>query len=199
MDVQSGGGRKAHNKTPAIVLAVESGQFELALRLIERGANPNDQRNGYSPLHVLSWVRKPKSGDGFDGDPPPRGSGKVNSLAFVRRIVSMGANPNLSIENGKPPGKAQLNMNKYQKSLGFTNHVKVYPSINVLKKYMILDPNTNKWVHFGSIHHEDFLKHKNKDRQRRYFDRFTSLLGKDHESVKYPYSPYNLSLYVLWV
>jgi ankyrin repeat protein len=78
--------------------------------LIERGANPNDQRNGYSPLHVLSWVRKPKSGDGFDGDPPPRGSGKVNSLAFVRRIVSMGANPNLSIENGKPPGKAQLNM-----------------------------------------------------------------------------------------
>lgn len=110
MDVQSGGGRNALNKTPAIVLAVESGHFELALRLIERGANPNDQRNGYSPLHVLSWVRKPKSGDGFDGDPPPRGSGKVNSLAFVRRIVSMGANPNLSIENGKPPGKAQLNM-----------------------------------------------------------------------------------------
>jgi hypothetical protein len=103
------------------------------------------------------------------------------------------------LRNVSDPDKAQLNMNKYQKSLGFTNHVKVYPSINVLKKYMILDPNTNKWVHFGSIHHEDFLKHKNKDRQRRYFERFTSLLGKDHESVKYPYSPYNLSLYVLWV
>jgi ankyrin repeat protein len=110
MEVQSGGGRNALNKTPAIVLAVESGHFELALRLIERGANPNDQRNGYSPLHVLSWVRKPKSGDGFDGDPPPRGSGKVNSLAFVRRMVSMGANPNLAIENGKAPGKAQLNL-----------------------------------------------------------------------------------------
>jgi ankyrin repeat protein len=110
MEVQSGGGRNALNNTPAIVLAVESGHFELALRLIELGANPNDQRNGYSPLHVLSWVRKPKSGDGFDGDPPPRGSGKVDSLAFVRRIVSMGANPNLALENGKPPGKAQLNM-----------------------------------------------------------------------------------------
>lgn len=110
MEVQSGGGRNALNKTPAIVLAVESGHFELALRLVERGADPNDQRNGYSPLHVLSWVRKPKSGDGFDGDPSPRGSGKVSSLAFVRRMVSLGANPKLAIENGKPSGKAQLNM-----------------------------------------------------------------------------------------
>ncbi len=103
------------------------------------------------------------------------------------------------LNNVSDPTKAQSNMNKYLKSLGFTNHVKVYPSINVLKKYMIKDPNTDKWVHFGSIDHEDFLKHKDKDRQRRYFERFYSLLDKNHESVTYPYSPYNLSLYVLWL
>ncbi len=110
MKVQAGGGRSAANNTPAVVLAVENGHFELALRLIARGADPNDQRGGFSPLHIISWVRKPKSGDGIDGDPPPRGSGRVSSLAFVRQIVSMGANPNLQLTNRRTPGKAELNM-----------------------------------------------------------------------------------------
>jgi ankyrin repeat protein len=110
MNVQTTGGRFARNQSSALIIAVESGHFELALRLVELGADPNDQRCGFAPLHVLSWVRKPKSGDGFDGDPPPRGSGKVSSLAFVRRLVSMGADVNLALANGKPGGKAQLNM-----------------------------------------------------------------------------------------
>ena len=45
--------------TSALILAVENGHFELALALLEAGADPNDQRSGFTPLHVMTWVRKP--------------------------------------------------------------------------------------------------------------------------------------------
>lgn len=109
MQVRYGGGRSPSNQTSALILAVESGHFELALQLVKLGADPNDQRCGYSALHAISWVRKPSSGDGVDGDPPPRGSGKVNSLEFVRRIIALGADVNLPLVNTRSPGKAALN------------------------------------------------------------------------------------------
>lgn len=90
-----------------LLLAVESGHFELALQLVEAGADPNDQRSGFSPLHALTWVRKPNRGDGEDGDPPPLGSGQVGSLKFIREIVRRGANPNLQLSSGRG-GKAVL-------------------------------------------------------------------------------------------
>ena len=34
------------------------------------------------------------------------------------------------------------------------------------KKYMILNPDTNKFVHFGSLIYEDLTKHQNKERQK---------------------------------
>jgi ankyrin repeat protein len=72
-------------------MALENGHFELALVLLESGADPNDQRMGYTPLHAITWVRKPLRGD---TDPPPIGSGRIDSLEFVRRLVSMGADVN---------------------------------------------------------------------------------------------------------
>ncbi len=74
-----------------LILAVENGHFELAVALLEAGADPNDDRIDYSALHAITWVRKPIRGD---GDPPPIGSGKLNSLDFVRQLVSHGANVN---------------------------------------------------------------------------------------------------------
>ena len=66
------------------------------------------------------------------------------------------------------------------------------------KKYMILNDN-NKYVHFGSIFYEDFLKHKDIDRQMRYIKRFQNLLDSNNKSLNNQYSPYNLSLYILWM
>jgi ankyrin repeat protein len=91
-----------------LMLAVESGHFELAVTLIELGSDPNDQRSGYGPLHAISWVRKPNRGDNVDGDPPPRGSGSMSSLDFVRAIVERGADVNLRLGRGSA-GKAMLN------------------------------------------------------------------------------------------
>lgn len=104
-----GGGKAPENGTSALTLAVENGHFELAMVLVRSGANPNDQRSGFAPLHTLSWVRKPNRGDGEDGQPPPTGSGNLSSLEFVREIVAHGADVNLRLD--KPSGgRGKLNM-----------------------------------------------------------------------------------------
>ena len=103
------GGRAPRPGMSALMLAVESGHFELAMFLVEHGADPNDQRSGFTPLHAITWVRKTSRGDSVDGDPPPRGSGQLHSLDFVRRIVAAGADVNAKLEKGSG-GRAKLNM-----------------------------------------------------------------------------------------
>ncbi len=103
------GGRAPRRGTSALMLAVENGHFELALELVDAGADPNDQRSGFTPLHALTWVRKPDRGDGPSGDPAPRGSGSVDSLQFVRELVRRGADVNVRLKRGKS-GRGVLNL-----------------------------------------------------------------------------------------
>ena len=106
---KSTSGRNPRKGMPALLLAVESGHFELAAYLVEQGANPNDQQSRFTPLHAVSWVRKASRGDNPAGDPEPTGSGKLTSLQFVRRAVELGANVNARLERGKS-GRAVLNV-----------------------------------------------------------------------------------------
>ena len=80
-----------------LLLAVRNGHFELAVELIAAGADPNDQRTGFSPLHTMSWVRKPDASD--RGDPPPIGSGNLTGLQFVRKLAALGADVNLRLNS----------------------------------------------------------------------------------------------------
>ena len=75
--------------------------------MVDAGANPNDERSGYTVLHAISWVRKPNCGDGDDGDPAPMTSGKLDSLKFVRELVARGANVNQRLERGSS-GRGKL-------------------------------------------------------------------------------------------
>ncbi len=86
--------------TTALILAVENGHYELALTLIEAGSDPNDQRSGFTPLHMMSWVRKPPRGED-QGAPPPLGSGNLSSLQFIRKIVQKDADVNARLKSGK--------------------------------------------------------------------------------------------------
>ena len=94
-------GRNPRKNMSALLLAVESGHFEMALKLVEWGADPNDQRSGYGPLHAITYVRRTKLGDSANGDPPPRGSGNIDGLKFVHQMVAAGADVNLQLTQGK--------------------------------------------------------------------------------------------------
>src|SRR5262245_45933938 len=93
--------RPVDRGTSPLLLAVQNGHFELAIALVDAGANPNDARSGFTPLHTLAWVRKPDSSD--NSDPAPAiGAGRLTSLDFVREIVKRGANVNFRLPKGAP-------------------------------------------------------------------------------------------------
>lgn len=99
--VENAPSRPVARGTSPLLLAVENGHFELAIALVDAGADPNDVQTGFTPLHTLVWVRKPDSSDGSD-PAPPAGSGPLTSLQFVREIVKRGANINLRLDKGTP-------------------------------------------------------------------------------------------------
>jgi len=60
------------------------------------------------------------------------------------------------------------------------------------KKWMVLNPDTGKWVHFGAMCYEDYTVHKDKERRKKFWSR----MGRFKTAHKY--SPGYLSLVLLW-
>jgi hypothetical protein len=111
------------------------------------------------------------------------------------KVVSLGQSANNISENDEVykfsnPKKVQELANKYLGKDGT-----IYRSINKAKKYMVYNPNTKKWVHFGQMGYEDFTKHKDPKRQKNYLKRTANIKG-DWKDDKY--SPNNLSRNLLW-
>jgi ankyrin repeat protein len=79
--------------TSALTLAVANAHFELAAALLDAGADPNggDPSSTWTPLHTITWVRKPGVGS---NDPAPIGSGNMTSLELVKKLAAHGANLN---------------------------------------------------------------------------------------------------------
>ncbi|MEO7411924.1 MAG: ankyrin repeat domain-containing protein [Opitutaceae bacterium] len=87
----------------ALTTAIENGHFELAALLLDLGADANDMRSGFTPLHVLSWIRKPDRGED-EGDPIPEGSGNLSSEQLIRKLVAKGADVNARLTGGPSGG-----------------------------------------------------------------------------------------------
>lgn len=100
MNPDNTGGRNPRRGMTALHLSIENGHFELARLLLELGADSNDQRCGFTPLHNLTWVRKPHRGDNIDGTPAPIGSGNLTSLELVDVLVKHGADVNTRLRKG---------------------------------------------------------------------------------------------------
>lgn len=74
-------------------------------------------------------------------------------------------------------------------------HGEIYLSSRVNKKYMIINPHTNKFVHFGDMRYEDYTKHKDINRRDRYRQRASKIKG---DWMFDYFSPNNLSISLLW-
>jgi ankyrin repeat protein len=92
--------------TSALALAVVNGHFDLAAALLDAGANPNAAEQGWTPLHAISWLRKPGTGD---NTPAPQGSGSMTSLELVKKLVEHGADVNAHMGKNVSVGMTILN------------------------------------------------------------------------------------------
>jgi uncharacterized protein len=91
----------------AFLLAAAKAHYELAALLLDRGSDPNAAPQGWTALHQVSWVRK--AGVSGSNNPAPEGSGSMDSLDFVRRLVARGAALNARVT--KKPGMGVTTLN----------------------------------------------------------------------------------------
>jgi uncharacterized protein len=89
------------------LLAAANAHYELAAMLLDRGADPNAAPQGYTALHQVSWVRK--AGIAGSNNPAPEGSGTMDSLTFVRMLVTKGALINARVSKRPNMGVTTLN------------------------------------------------------------------------------------------
>ena len=90
----------------AMGLAVANAHYELAAMLLDAGADPNAAGQGWTALHTVTWIRQP----GYaSNDPAPTGSGNMNSIDFVKKLVAKGANLNAKMTIRTNVGLSSLN------------------------------------------------------------------------------------------
>jgi len=95
-----------------------------------------------------------------------------------------------NIKKVSNPDKALANTKKY---LG--KNTPLYPSEKSKYKYKIFNPNTNKFVYFGSMLYQDYLKHGSEIRKKNYLLRSGNIKGNWKDDK---YSPNNLARNILW-
>jgi ankyrin repeat protein len=71
--------------------AAVNAHYELAGFLLDRGANPNGDAQGWTALHQIAWSRRHNAGFNLPG---PVATGSLDSLDLVRKLVRLGANVN---------------------------------------------------------------------------------------------------------
>lgn len=87
-------------------------------------------------------------------------------------------------------GKVAQNAKGLYKQFG-----NIFISTRPNKKFMIKNPKTGKWVHFGQMNFEDFTKHKDQERRIRYLKRAMNIKGNWRNDA---FSPNILSINLLW-
>jgi ankyrin repeat protein/mono/diheme cytochrome c family protein len=93
--------------TSALVLAVMNAHYELAGALLDKGANPNADAQGWTALHQIAWSRRHNAGFNLPG---PVATGGLDSLELVRKLVQKGADVNARIKKEPRDGnRNQLN------------------------------------------------------------------------------------------
>ena len=74
----------------------------------------------------------------------------------------------------------------------YGNNVQIKLSTRKDKKYVLLNPDTNTWVHFGQKGYQDYTKHQ--DNKRRQLFKIRNQKWAEHDL----YTPGFLSYSLLW-
>ena len=82
-------------------------------------------------------------------------------------------------------------INKVNKLSKMIYNKSVVPSTRKNKKYMILNDD-NKYIHFGDSRYEDYTKHLDENRRKKFLHRNAKWANAE------PYTPAWLSYYLLW-
>jgi ankyrin repeat protein len=90
----------------ALLLAAGSNHYELAAYLLERGADANSANEGWTALHLLTWMRRPPQ----TAAAGPHGSGSLSSLELAQRLIAHGADVNARMRRRAPTGTTDFNM-----------------------------------------------------------------------------------------
>ena len=77
--------------TSPLALGLINAHFELASFLLDRGADPKADGQGWTALHQIVWARRPNTGFNLPGPAP---TGGLDSLDVVRKLVKLGADVN---------------------------------------------------------------------------------------------------------
>ena len=121
--------------TSALVLAVINAHYELAGFLVDRGANPNADGQGWTALHQIAWSRRHNAGFNLPG---PVATGNLDSLELARKLVKAGADVNA--RQKKEPKDGNRNM---QNRIGATPFLLAAKSNDVSLMRTLLELGAN--------------------------------------------------------
>jgi ankyrin repeat protein len=79
----------------ALAIATASGHFDLAMWLLDHGANPNVKSQPWNALHELAWIRRPQ--DGLNNPGKIASPAGTDSLTLAAALVRHGADINAGI------------------------------------------------------------------------------------------------------
>jgi ankyrin repeat protein len=91
--------------TSMLVLATINAHYELASLLLEHGADPNADKQGWTALHQVAWSRRWNRGFNLPG---PSQTGGLSSLEFVQKLVAAGANIDARVHAEPLDGRRNL-------------------------------------------------------------------------------------------
>jgi len=86
----------------ALSVATLNAHYDLGMWMLQQGADPNADGQGWTALHQLVWARRPNLG--FN-NPAPIPTGVISDLEFVEALVRHGADIN-ALETKEPRGGA---------------------------------------------------------------------------------------------
>ena len=92
--------------TSALTLAVTNAHYELAALLLEHGADPNADAQGWTALHQIAWTRRPNYGYNLPGPVP---TGTLDALDLVQAARASTA-PTSTRGETKEPRDGNRNM-----------------------------------------------------------------------------------------